>query len=168
MIGKVLAVTVALAIAVAVGWALASTEPAHIPLDNTAALALAQRPISEGLKNSEQSLATLYDRSAWSAVKPVADKSEDSQIKEPLVFEGLDRFRLLGLLKESGVAEVLLKDMKTSDGEQTVFRAVENDNLRDSGVILKEIGNQKIYLEQGKETQELFLFPRSPNYGRDE
>lgn len=169
MIVRVLAFTLALVIAVGLGWVLAYTKPVHMPLNSSDVLALPQGPIISGQEDSEQGLKILYERSAWSARKLDSDTADDSHAAAVPAPEGLQRFRLLGVLKVSGAApEALLQDLNLGDGESAVFSALENDNLRESGVTLTKIDNQKIYLKQGEETQTLFLFPRSLTYGRDE
>ena len=169
MIRSLAVAAVAIVFACLLGWFLAETEPVTGRFTGSEALPLqAEKP-----RNREaainRSLETLYQRAAWSAVPPEDDEVGNSAEEEVALPEGLDRFRLLGILRVAGTqAEVLLKDLNAGDEQLAVFRAAQGDNLQDSGVVLARIGRQKISLEQAGEARELFLFPRSPTNGRDE
>lgn len=169
MIRKVAFTIFALMLAVFLGWLLAEPESATGRFNGSEAFSLPNTNPASDVGSLEHSLETLYQRSAWSAVSPEDVESIDVEAEQAPLPEGLDRFRLLGILRVSGLeAEVLLKDLNADEDEQTVFRAMEGDDLQNSGVVLAEIGQQKIYLEQAGEMRELFLFPRSPTNGREE
>ncbi len=169
MIRNVAAATIALVLAGFLGWFLAETEPVTGRFAGSEALPLpAENPGNEEIAIN-RGLETLYQRAAWSAVPPEDDEAVNSAEEEIALPEGLDRFRLLGILRVAGTqVEVLLKDLSAGDERPAVFRAAQGDNLQDSGVVLARIGQQKISLEQAGEARELFLFPRSPTNGRDE
>ncbi|PAV25016.1 hypothetical protein CF392_13180 [Tamilnaduibacter salinus] len=169
MIRNLAVATVALVLAGFLGWFLAETEPVTGGFTGSEALPLpAEKPGNKEVP-IDRSLKTLYQRAAWSAVAPEEDEAGSDEDEEVALPEGLDRFRLLGILRVAGrQAEVLLKDLNAGDEKPAVFRAAQGDNLQDSGVVLARIGQQKISLEQAGEVRELFLFPRSPTNGRDE
>ena len=169
MIRSAALILLALLLAGLVGWKMAEPEPLIGSFSGSEALSLpADNLVNEG-RDVKQSLETLYDRSAWSAVPPESKGADQAVAEEPAAPEGLDRFRLLGILRVAGVEpEVLLKDLNAGEGRQPVFRAREGESLQESAVVLAQVGQQKIFLEQAGEIRELFLFPRSPTNGRDE
>lgn len=169
MIRKLLYTVLAVALASALGWQLAETAPAGSGFSATETLSLPEETTVASQGDIDQSLALLYRRSAWSAVTPESESQAEEAPEEVAAPEGLDRFRLLGILRVKGVEpEALLRDLNAGDDRPAVFRAREGDKLQDTGVILAAIGPQRISLEQSGEARELFLFPQSPTDGRDQ
>ncbi|MEQ5833670.1 hypothetical protein [Marinobacter sp. NFXS9] len=124
---------------------------------------------ANGDAGRKQSLETLYQRSAWSAVTPAEKAGGDDEPEKQSAPEGLDRFRLLGILQVSGgKPEALIRDLNAADDQSPVFRAMPGDELQGTGVILASIDQQQISLEQGGDARTLFLFPRSSKNGSKE
>ncbi|WP_144822303.1 hypothetical protein [Marinobacter piscensis] len=159
----------ALTLAGLLGWNLAETEPPRMGFDGSELPTLPATDNPGSGHNLEQDLAALYERQAWSARAPQSEESGHTEPSETEGPEGLDRFRLLGILRVTGsVPEALLRDQNAKDNTPAVFRAQEGELLKDSEVTLAAIGQQQISLEQAGESKTLFLFPRRPMNGTSE
>ena len=112
----------------------------------------------------DAALETLYRRQLWSAQQhPSAAEGEQTELAEAETKppEGLDRFRLLGVIQVSGQgAEALLLD-SAADAEGLPFTllAREQERLRGTQVRLAQINKTRVRLELAGEQRWLWLFP---------
>jgi len=171
-----LMVAASLLLAVVLGWLLAEPQPVGTDFSEDAAIALPMvtAPVSTELMNSNLNL--LYSRSAWSAALPEGELTEaelaaQRAAEATALPEGLERFRLLGLVRVAGrPPEALLQNLNPRDDEPQVLRAVAGEELLGSGIYLDRIEPQTIFLIQpeadGRQKQ-LRLFAPVPHDGTD-
>src|SRR5690554_3727853 len=89
----------ALTLAGLLGWNLAETEPPRMGVGGSELPTLPATDNPGSGHNLEQDLAARYERQAWSARAPQSEESGHTEQSETEGPEGLDRFRLLGILR---------------------------------------------------------------------
>ena len=159
----------AIALAGALGWWIA--PPASVSqmggepgLGDLGAVA-----VGEDSADIASQLATIYTRNVWSSRNPTelteaATEGEDggeTEAKSPAL-EGLDRFRLVGVIRVGGQPEALLQDQGITAATDTdllqVLRASPGDRLNDSAVTLAHIEDRRAQLILGEESRWISLY----------
>ena len=114
-------------------------------------------------------LETIYTRKVWSSRNPTelteaATEGEgggETAAKSPAL-EGLDRFRLLGVIRVGGQPEALLQDQGITAGTDTdlpqVLRASPGDRLNDTAVTLARIEDRRAQLILGEQSRWISLY----------
>lgn len=163
-------------LAFALGWLLAEPDPTPAGFADDDNIAL---PITRPQATAQEVAAhldTLYRRAAWSAQLPERELSEEELAAQRAAEagalpEGLDRFRLLGIIRVAGAPpEALLHNLNPKPDERRVFRASAGDDLLGSGIILERIESQTVFLLQPEADgahRQLPLFPRISTNGSD-
>jgi len=158
----------ALGLATLIAWWLASPGSVSGKLDDRHQSLLPEFPPMRTQDQLLAALDTLYQRQAWSAVRPSGQTENDDHGQQPGDAgkavpkpEGLDRFRLLGVIQVRGEpAEALLLDVASKQGPaQSNFLALEGERLQETQVRIQRIEPARILLRLAGQERWLPLFP---------
>lgn len=173
---------IALALAVLLGWWIA--PPALVTSGNDASgpSNLLEAIASPNNTKLADHLQTLYQREVWSSRKPDGTAEQSAQDgtanaeDAPPLPEGLDRFRLLGVIRVGSQVDALLIDDGLAQDAPTsgsagalsrVFRATPGEQLNNSGVTLDQIDTRRARLVLGDETRWIALYPDYRGFAND-
>lgn len=159
----------AFAVAALLGWWIAPPAPVSQLGDEPGLGNLAGLPGADENAELANHLETIYQRGVWSSRNPVelseqAEEGSDTEAEAaPAPPEGLDRFRLVGVIRVGNQAEALLLDEGLSEEEAgelpRVVRAAPGDQLNNTGVTLARIESRRARLALGEEARWIDLYP---------
>lgn len=157
------------AVAGLLGWWIAPPAQVSQLGDEPGSGNLAGLPGAEERAELASHLETIYQRGVWSSQNPLelstqtAEGNDADTEAAPTPPEGLDRFRLVGVIRVGNQAEALLLDEGLADQEAgklpRVVRAAPGDSLNNSAVILDRIENRRARLALGEDARWIDLYP---------
>lgn len=159
----------ALLVSALLGWWIAPPAPVSQLSDEPGLGSLGGTTAGDQNTDLASHLETIYQRGVWSSQNPVelseqaTEGSETAADAEPPAPEGLDRFRLVGVIRVGEKAEALLLDEGISEDEASelprVVRASPGQQLNNSGVTLAQIESGRARLTLGEDARWVDLYP---------